>query len=324
MATEAFAVATQTAALKLRVLLVEDDPADVTLVMHQLRREGFEVTAEVAQNAEEFEKHLGNGEYDLVLADYNLPQWRGMEALACLRNQGIDTPLILVTGSLGDVNAVECIKQGATDYVLKDNLTRLPVSVRRALEERRLRRERQHAQEELANKVEELARSNRELEQFAYVASHDLQEPLRMVAAYTQLLAERYGDKLDENAHKYMGYAVDGALRMQTLIQDLLAFSRVGRQGLNLAACDGNKLVAEALANLRAAIEESGAKISYQSLPTITADRSQLIQVFQNLLANAIKFRGANPPEIVISAERHGKEWRFAVADNGIGIAPEQ
>src|SRR5437899_4595054 len=159
--------------------------------------------------------------------------------------------LILVSGALGDVSAVECIKQGAMDYVLKDRLARLPVAVLSALQEKRLRDERQRAIDDLAKKVEELARSNRELEQFAYVASHDLQEPLRMVAAYTQLLAERYQGKLDEQADKYIHYAVDGAKRMQTLVQDLLAFSRAGRQQGEVKETDCNVMVELAIANLQ-------------------------------------------------------------------------
>jgi light-regulated signal transduction histidine kinase (bacteriophytochrome) len=169
----------------------------------------------------------------------------------------------------------------------------------------------------------ELARSNQALEQFAYVASHDLQEPLRMVATYTQLLAERYHGKLDEQADKYIHYAVDGATRMQTLIQDLLAFSRAGRQGTSLANADCNLAVAQALKNLAAALQESGAVVQYDRLPVVKANRSQLAQVFQNLIGNAIKFRGARTPVIQIGAKSQGDEWVLSVTDNGIGITPQ-
>src|SRR5262249_48885002 len=162
---------------------------------------------------------------------------------------------------------VECIKKGVTDYVLKGTLARLPISIRRALQEKRSRDERRQAEENLAHKVEELARSNRDLEQFAYVASHDLQEPLRMVATYTQLRGERYRGKIDENADKYIGYAVEGALRMQTLIQDLLAFSRVGRNGKEHKRMECKLAVDLALQNLQASIQESGAVVTVGTLP---------------------------------------------------------
>jgi signal transduction histidine kinase len=301
---------------ELRVLLVEDDFADVELVLHALRSGGFEPSFDIPLTASDFVDQVHKKSYDVVLADYNLPNWNGMETVEVLRQEGIDIPTILVSGALGELKAVECIKQGAADYVLKDHLTRLCESVRRALREKKLRDERRHFQEELA-------RSNRDLEQFAYVASHDLQEPLRMVATYTQLLAERYQGKLDDNADKYIHYAVDGALRMQTLVQDLLTFSRVGRQGTDLKLVECAALLQTVRENLKAAIAEGGAHIEYGKLPAVYADPSQMGQVFQNLIGNAIKFRGTAKPVIRISAEKKDQEWVFSVADNGIGIAPE-
>jgi light-regulated signal transduction histidine kinase (bacteriophytochrome) len=195
--------------------------------------------------------------------------------------------------------------------------------VKRALEETRLRQERSRAQQQLAEKVEELARSNSDLEQFAYIASHDLQEPLRMVASYTQLLAERYRGQLDEAADRYIGYAVEGATRMQALLEDLLAFSRIGRDGAGHAAADANQALAEALENLALPIKQNAVTVTRSSLPTVLCDRFQLVQLFQNLIGNAIKFRGQEAPQVAISAQRLGQVSQFTVADNGIGIAPE-
>jgi signal transduction histidine kinase len=308
---------------QLRVLHVEDNHLDAELVAQALRKGGFSVSMVVVQTEAEFERELRLQRPDVVIADYNLPQWKGMDALDVLRREGLEIPLILVSGALGDITAVECIKRGATDYVLKDGLARLPEAVRRALQEKRLLRLRRQAEEDLARKVEELARSNADLEQFAYVASHDLQEPLRMVAAYTQLLAERYSGKLDENADKFIGYASEGALRMQTLIQDLLAFSRVGRNGAARERVDCDAAMKEVLLSLGPAIQESGAVITHGALPAVWADRSQMTQVFQNLIGNAIKFRGKEPPAISVQAEKASQHWLFSVRDNGIGIAPE-
>ena len=183
--------------------------------------------------------------------------------------------------------------------------------------------ERRQAEEDLARKVDELARSNAELEQFAYIASHDLQEPLRMVAAYTQLLGERYRGRLDENADKFIGYACEGALRMQTLVRDLLAFSRIGRSDTACVRIDCGAAMAEVLQSLGPAIEESGAVVTHGALPVVWADRSQVTQVLQNLIGNAIKFRGKEAPAISVQAEKTGEQWLFSVGDNGIGIAPE-
>ena len=183
--------------------------------------------------------------------------------------------------------------------------------------------ERRRAELKLAQYAGDLARSNAELEQFAYVASHDLQEPLRMVASFTQLLAKRYAGRLDHDADEFIGFAVDGANRMQQLINDLLAYSRVGTRGKPLAPTDLNEVLGQVRANLHEAIKESGALVTNDPLPLVSGDEVQLIQLFQNLLANAIKFQSDRTPLIHVSAQPQGNGWLLAVKDNGIGIAPE-
>ena len=184
--------------------------------------------------------------------------------------------------------------------------------------------ERRRAEQRMAQYAAELARSNAELEQFAYVASHDLQEPLRMVASFTQLLARRYRGQLDKDADEFIGFAVDGATRMQSLINDLLVYSRVGTRGKSFAPTDCGAVLQMALDNLARSVEESGAVITHDPLPTVPGDEVQLTQLFQNLIANASKFGSPETPRIHVSAEKQGPQWVFAVRDNGIGIAPEQ
>jgi len=184
--------------------------------------------------------------------------------------------------------------------------------------------ERKKSEQQLVKTVGELKRSNDELEQFAYVASHDLQEPLRMVASYTQLLAKRYRGRLDSEADEFIAYAVDGSNRMQGLIQDLLAYSRAGTNGKGLREVSTEKALQDALANLRATIQESGALVTHDALPAITSDDTQLVQVFQNLVGNAIKYRSAEVPQVHVSATKNGgKDWIFSVRDNGLGIEPQ-
>jgi len=183
---------------------------------------------------------------------------------------------------------------------------------------------RKAAEAHLLRKVEELNRSNVELAHFASIASHDLQEPLRMVASYTQLLSKRYKGKLDADADEYIAFAVDGASRMQQLIRDLLAYSRAGTKGKDLVDTCSEKTLQRALVNLSGAIVESGALVTHDPLPTVLADEMQLTQLFQNLVGNAIKYQSPGTPRIHISAARNvEKKWMFSVQDNGLGIDPQ-
>ena len=182
---------------------------------------------------------------------------------------------------------------------------------------------RKQAEAALRGTHDELARSNAELEQFAYVASHDLQEPLRMVASYTQLLGKRYGDRLEGDAKEFMAYIVDGAGRMKQLIEDLLTYSRVGTRGREFKRVKLETVVERAKTNLRAALEESGGELTHEALPEVEGDEMQLVQLMQNLAGNALKFHGEAAPRVHVSSQEREQEWEISVRDNGIGIEPQ-
>ena len=179
---------------------------------------------------------------------------------------------------------------------------------------------RKMAEKEIMRYAAELKRSNHELQQFAYIASHDLQEPLRMISSYLQLIERRYKSKLDQDADEFIEYAVDGAKRLQNLINGLLEYSRVETSGKSFEPVDCEKIFGDTLSNLKVAIEESSAVITHDPLPTVMADRSQILQLFQNLIGNAIKFRSQDAPRIHITAGHEDDDWTFSVKDNGIGI----
>ena len=230
-------------------------------------------------------------------------------------------------GAISLLTAESGRRYGSEDLVLAEEVARRAAT---AVDNARLYRQAGKARteaeaigEELKKIVTELERSNTELQQFAYVASHDLQEPLRMVASYTQLLSRRYAGKLDEAADEFIAYAVDGATRMQRLINDLLAYSRVSTQGKEFERTDCEAVLKQALANLRMALRESNAEVTHDPLPTIMGDDTQLVQLFQNLIGNAIKFRGEEPASVHVGVERKESEWLFCVRDNGIGMDPQ-
>jgi chemotaxis family two-component system sensor kinase Cph1 len=220
-----------------------------------------------------------------------------------------DVPLETAKGRLINVEFVSHVYQVDHHKVIQCNIRDIT--------------ERKRAEERLKKAMADLERSNKDLEQFAFVTSHDLQEPLRMVSSYTQLLAKRYEDRLDEDANDFIRYAVDGANRMQALIQDLLSYSRITSSGRPFIRLDLHKALGEAVANLQTMIIDTGAMVTNDDLPTVKADRIQLVQVFQNLVWNAIKFRKEEPPRVHIWGEREGSEWIISVQDNGIGIDPQ-
>jgi PAS domain S-box-containing protein len=183
--------------------------------------------------------------------------------------------------------------------------------------------ERKRTEQVLQKHATELERSNAELEQFAYVASHDLQEPLRIVASYTQLLSRRYKDQLDEDANEFIDFVVDAATRMQNLINDLLSYSRVGTRGQEFEPTNLNSVLESVLKNLDLRIKDNHATVTHDALPTVMADDRQFLQLFQNLIGNALKFRGEDPPQVHIGFTRQDEEYLFSVRDNGIGIDPQ-
>jgi signal transduction histidine kinase len=320
------------------VLIVDDTPANISVLAEHLGSHGFSVM--VAQDGEEGIERAQFGRPDLILLDVMMPGMGGFEA--CRRLKADDStkgiPVIFMT-ALSDISdKITGYKVGAVDYVTKpfhaeEVLARVDTHLKLKAMQLQLTQRNQQLQDEiavrqraeaiLAQRSEELVRSNAELEQMAYVASHDLQEPLRMVASYVQLLEKRYRDRLDADANEFITFAVDGVKRMQALIDDLLTYSRVGTQAAPLRPVESSVVVAAAIHSLRMAIEECGAEITIDALPAVLGDARQLEQLFQNLIANAVKFRCDAKPLIRIHAEADKDFWRFSVQDNGIGIAPE-
>jgi signal transduction histidine kinase/DNA-binding response OmpR family regulator len=231
---------------------------------------------------------------------------------------------IRLYGWLGLRNKVGADEFSAEDERLTEALAaQVAVAYENALRYKAIQHHATELEQRVQERTAELRRSNAELEQFAYVASHDLQEPLRKVVGYTQLLGKRYRGQLDADADEFITYAVDAASRMQLLIQDLLTYSRVDRLGRELAPVDAEAILSQVLRNLQAMVEETGAVATHDPLPTVMADAGQIGQLFQNLLVNALKFHGEQPPHVHVGVARQGRGWVFSVRDHGIGIDPQ-
>ena len=431
---------------RLAILLLEDSPGDALLLERHLRSgfPGLTLQIERVETAAGFECALDSRSWDVILADFALSGYDGLAALKTVQERQIDVPFIIVLGKIGGESAVEAMRAGAHDYVMKSDLSRLDVAIERQLREASSRRERTREQGQLklqaaalaaasnsifitspggqiewindgfvaltgyshdevvgrtpsllssgeqaapfyrelwdtildggtwhgelvdrrkdgslftttqtitpikddndavehfiviqedvtterrigrllAQRTLDVERSNRDLEEFAYIASHDLAAPLHVVGGYVELLRRRYRGQLGEDADEFVDGALRGVTRMQRLIDDLLSYSRAGGAPLELESVDTAEIANEVVQSLSAEIEAANAEVTVGELPNVRADRTQLIQIFQNLLANALKFTGDRSPVISITASGSDIDWRFEIADNGIGIEP--
>ncbi len=433
---------------KIKILILEDDENDIDLIRYELEKISSETVFLITRNKIEYINSLTKNEPDIVLSDYNLPDIDGEEVLSLLRKRNSDTPFILVSGTIGEEKAVDLMRNGANDFIVKNNLKKLLPTIEREIKayESRKKSKEDHAEliklkaavnqspsiivitdikgnveyanprftevtgytfDELKNKnprilksgemtneeyselwstitsgkiwkgeflnrkksgelywegatvgpvfdenkeitnflklsqditdkkqlvkellkeKESLEASNKELEQFAYIASHDLQEPLRMISGFTDLLMKKYSDELNDEAKRYINFAINGAKRMQSQIQGLLTYSRISTRANPFESISLNEVLKEALMNLSESVKESGARIESTDLPVVLGDRYLLLSVFQNLIGNAVKFRKDGiVPKINILAKdtKISDKIEVSISDNGIGI-PEK
>jgi len=306
----------------IEILLFEDNPGDTGLIEAML--EDFTDFLYELKNVETLNEGMNllkENEFDVILLDLGLPDSEGIGTFLDVHEITPETPIIILTGLSDENTGINAVKKGAQDYLVKGQVESklLERSIKYSIE-------RKKAEKELKETVEELKRSNDELQQFAYITSHDLQEPLRTIASYTQLIERRYRDKLDDNADEFFDFIVEAAVRMKDMIQGLLYYSRVGTRGGEFMSTNTEKLLETVLSNLNAAIEENDAVITHDALPAVVVDEGQFIQLFQNIISNSIKFRKGNTsPKVHISVykDENMNEYVFAIADNGIGIEPQ-
>ena len=336
---------------RVKILLVDDQPENLIALEAVLESLGQDLVK--AHSGREALRHLLENDFAAILLDVKMPDMDGFECAAMIRERecSADTPILFLTALKSDEHLSRGYNMGAVDYLSKPivpEILRSKVAVfvelgrknallkQKNTELQRLLEERARAEEEVrrlnvelelrvAERTEELSRTNDELRQFAYIASHDLQEPLRTIGSFTQLLAKRYVGRLDHDADEFVRFIVDGVSRMHVLLNNILSYSRVTEVAGDVFRCvECEAILKAALMNMDTAIKDSGATVATSGqLPAITADESQLTQVFQNLIANSIKYRGIETPSIHVSAELVNREWYFSVRDNGMGIAEE-
>ncbi|MEN6405040.1 MAG: ATP-binding protein [Thermoguttaceae bacterium] len=304
-----------------QVLVVEDSPTELRLLCNLLHDEGFAVIG--CCSAAEALDHVQQQDFGVAVVDLRLPDLSGTQLLQRIRTFDEQIRVIIYTGDGSYDSVKEAINFGAFAYVEKlSDSSELLRHVHRACLER-VDRYALDLERAVAERTEQLARNNYELENFTSVVAHDLRSPLLTISGYCQLLLEEFGKDIPPEGGKYLDQIIGGTARMNQLIGDLLEYSRAARAQQYFDRVDMAAVLAHAQANLEATIREQSAQVEAAPMPTVLGDQTQLVQVLQNLIDNAIKFRRDEPPKIRVDAVRNGDVWRFAVEDNGIGIAPE-
>jgi len=334
----------------MKILLVDDTPEN--LVSLEAALSGLDEDLVMAQSGKEALRHLLNDDFAAILLDVRMPEMDGFETAEMIRSRprSRQTPILFLTGYRNEEHLFRGYDLGAVDFLFKPivpevlrskvavfvELSRANARLRQQTEAlRKQAEELQRAEQEVRRlnaglearvleRTEELLRSNEELQQFAYVASHDLREPLRTVSIYAQLLAKRYAGKLEGDGHQFIAFIVENAARMETLVHDLLDFSRIDVRGMDFFARTSlETAMDDAIGNIRTLVAESGAVITRDPLPTVMGDAVQLTRLFQNLLVNSIKYRNQEVPRVHVAVRESGDDYLISVKDNGIGIDPQ-
>lgn len=307
----------------IKVLLIEDAPQDASLFVHLMDANQYRsfpeltYTVTTVTSMSEAVAVIEKGGVAVIVVDLLLQGTTPKDILSLIERTSSKIPIVALTTEGNIDAAIEAIRHGAQDYLVKEGTSSNAIdrSLRYAIERKRLI-------EEQARIRDELRRSNADLERFSTTVSHDLKEPLRMITSFLGLLEKRSSKDMDEKSREYLAFAMEGAERMMTMVNDLLAYSRIWRKERVKAAVPMEEALATAMADLKAAAEESGASITHDPLPSVNADRGQMVLLLKNLVGNAIKYRSKAAPQVHVSARRGDDGWTFSVRDNGIGIDP--